>query len=248
MSFHPASLSRSFSLVLALTNVLGSTAQIRGVQLSSEPQSVTVSASLRQPAHNTFHDSVSTSMAMRPAAHNQGNTFHDFVDASQKPLQQTTPKTEDVALTQRMVSMNFVNSDWATGCVWGFLIGWVAAVVWAAPAVFAASTRSPSHIGQSTPVWPVNHAASCMAGWGAFCATFWMLQWFIPVLYCFLASLFAAVVAFMIGNQVVSSGKDLSTAVTWSMVGTCCLVTLLTVVLVVSNHSQPQAVQASSKF
>lgn len=182
-------------------------------------------------------------VSLRRPASNQRN-----VDSSKRLLEPIVPKQQDLALMQRLASMNFVDKDWSSGCVWGFLFGWIAAVLWTAPAVFAAATRSPSHIGHATPVWPVSHASAWMAAWGAFCGTFWMLQWFISIPYCFIASIVSAGMAFVAGRQVASQWeKNLTTSVTWSMVGSCSLVVLLTVILVMSSNSQTPAVQNQAR-
>eukprot|EP00746_Dinoflagellata_sp_MGD_P167224 gnl/MRDRNA2_/MRDRNA2_97676_c0_seq1.p1 gnl/MRDRNA2_/MRDRNA2_97676_c0~~gnl/MRDRNA2_/MRDRNA2_97676_c0_seq1.p1 ORF type:complete len:223 (+),score=30.87 gnl/MRDRNA2_/MRDRNA2_97676_c0_seq1:126-794(+) len=218
MRFFQASFSSSSLVCIVIAEVSVIAAGMGGVQLSGKETVGPTVGSLRHSVHSQSYD-------------------------SGKGTPQMFPKKEGMALTQRMVSMSFVNTDWSNGCVWGLLFGWIGGVLWVAPAVFAASTRSPSHISHDTPVWPVNHAASCMAGWGAFCGTLWLLQWFVSLPYCFLASLVAAGVAFVLGNHVVASGKNLSSAVTWSTIGTCSVVVLLTVIFVLSNRMQTPAAQ-----
>merc|ERR1719453_2075225 len=137
MGFSQASFGSSFWLCIICAEVLVMAAEKGGVQLNGEQ---TAGAKL---------------VSLRPATQNQYK-----VNSSKGLSRQTAPKKEDMALTQRMVSMNFVDTDWSTGCVWGFLFGWIAAVLWTVPAVFAASTRSPSHISPDTPVWSIQRMVS----------------------------------------------------------------------------------------
>lgn len=166
----------------------------------------------------------------------QRQSQQDEVDMEHKQSTSQKRSLSKAMSLGKVMSLNFVDEDWSTGCVWGFLMGWVAAVAWVLPVI----SRGVDHLSLASclPSWSLGESAEYMSGWAAFWITGWLSQWFMALTYCLLISVLAAVIAVLLGGHLVRKrGTDLGGAVLWSAASSCAFVMCLVAGIVAySSH------------
>lgn len=163
----------------------------------------------------------------RDSSNAQGNVKADMAPTSFVQRQSQQDEVHSARLWSNLMSSsrssNFVDKDWSTGCVWGFMLGWLAAVAWVLPVI----SRGVDHLSLARwlPAWSLGESAEYMSGWAAFWLTAWLSQWFLSIAYCVIASVCAGGMAIPLGGHLCRKrSMDLGAAVCWSSLSACLVI------------------------